>query len=351
MSTRPDHRELNRLGFARSNRHGARITNFFLHTQEGDGTAESLAGYLNNTRNGVSYHYTLRDGVLCAVVDTDYASWSVLNANPSSINLCFAGSRAAWSRADWMKRRNDIRIAAWVAVQDAKKYSYMGRRVQGRPYPLGKTPCISDHNYVTRVLGIGTHHDVGPSFPWDVFEADVNSFLTPAPPAPVVNRINEIAARSPWLGKRLTQGEGECKDGVGRYAHFENGSVYWSPMTGARPIPKLLFEVYTELDWERGPLGYPTAFHTILPTDSMTKVGDVQAFEGGTLYRRYGQPGFYVHGVIGARWAREGFETGPLGWPVSNEYPTEDGGRRQDFDHGSLVWHPSGAIRIEGNRP
>lgn len=90
--------------------------NFFLHTQEGDGTAEGLARYCDGS-NGVSYHYTLRDGVLCNVVDTDLYSWSVLDANTFSINLCFAGSFAGWSRAQWLKRERDIEIAAFIAVQ------------------------------------------------------------------------------------------------------------------------------------------------------------------------------------------------------------------------------------------
>jgi len=163
---KPEYTELIRLGDSCSSRHGARIVNFLLHTQEGNGTAESLANYLNNPANGVSYHFTLRDGVLVAVVDTDMASWSVLSANPFTINLCFAGSRAAWSREEWLNIRGDIEIAAWVAVQEARKYGFIPR-VIAPPYEQGEG--ISDHNYVTECLGIGSHTDVGPNFPWDVF--------------------------------------------------------------------------------------------------------------------------------------------------------------------------------------
>ncbi|MDL9938674.1 N-acetylmuramoyl-L-alanine amidase [Gordonia sp. ABSL1-1] len=348
MAAKPTFRDVNLLGPNQSNRWGARVINFFLHTEEGSATAENLARSGNNS-GAFSYHYIVDDSTRAAMVNTDYGSWSVLDANPQSINLCFAGSRAAQSRSVWLSKfRNAIRIAAWTAVEDAKKYPYIRLVVNGRPYKLGRTACISDHNYVTVVLGIGTHTDVGPSFPWDVFEADLKALVTGAENqvVPPVNKINEIAAKSPWLGKRITTGEAACKDGVGRFAHFENGSVYWHPTTGARPIPKLLMEAYEALDWERGPLGYPTAFHSILPIATAPKVGDVQAFQGGVLYRRYGQPGFYVHGVIGARWAREGYEAGPLGWPISDEY-VDGTGRRQDFENGTLVWDPSGAVKIE----
>ncbi|MGY1945346.1 hypothetical protein [Nocardia asiatica] len=169
---KPEYTEIDRVGRSASSRNGARVRNFLLHTQEGNGTAESLANYLNNPANGVSYHYTLRDRTLIDVVDTDLASWSVLDANPFTINLCFAGSRSAWSREDWLRIRDDIRIAAWIAVQDARKYGF-ATTVIAPPYRRGDG--ISDHRYVTDCLGIGDHTDVGRGFPWDVFARDVQA--------------------------------------------------------------------------------------------------------------------------------------------------------------------------------
>ena len=174
---KPAYTEIERMGNARSSRGGARITNFLLHTQEGNGTAESLAGYLNNTGNGVSYHYTVDNrGVVVDVVDTDYASWSVLEANPISINLCFAGSRSAWSRQQWLDLMGrGIEIAAWLAVEDCRKYG-IPTTVIAPPYR--RAAGISDHRYVTDCLGIGDHTDVGPNFPWDVFAGHVRDFTT-----------------------------------------------------------------------------------------------------------------------------------------------------------------------------
>lgn len=175
--TAPAFTEINRVGDSGDSRHGTRITNFLLHTQEGDGTAESLAAYLNNPGNGASYHYVVRDGIVVDVVDTDDASWSVGDANAQTINLCFAGSRASWSRAEWMTLRDDIRIAAWLAVQDAKRYGF-STEVIAPPYGAEREG-ISDHRYVTEVIGWGTHTDVGPGFPWDIFANDVAQFVTP----------------------------------------------------------------------------------------------------------------------------------------------------------------------------
>lgn len=139
------------------------IVNWFFHTEEGNSNAEQLARYCDGSHN-VSYHYTVRDGIVCDVVDTDFASWSVLDANVFSINLCFAGSRAGWSRDEWLQRERDIEIATYLAVQDCRKYS-LSTEVLAPPYQ--KAGGISDHKYVTQCLGIGTHTDCGDNFPWD----------------------------------------------------------------------------------------------------------------------------------------------------------------------------------------
>lgn len=172
----PKFTEIDRMGRARSSRSG-KPTYFLLHTEEGNGSAESLAAYCNNIHNGVSYHYTLRDGILVDLVDTDYASWSVLTANSRTINLCFAGSRAAWDRTAWLTRAGDIEIAAYNAVLDCRKYSIPTDPV-GKDYPalVKAGHGITDHRFVTRGLGIGTHIDVGDGFPWDIFAGHIARF-------------------------------------------------------------------------------------------------------------------------------------------------------------------------------
>lgn len=172
----------------------AKVDCFLIHAQEGGGgnaAAENLAKWFQNA-NGVSYHYTISqaaDGGVTVVdcVDTDRAAWSVLSANGRSINLCFAGSRASWSRADWMKQAKAIDVAAYLAVQDAKKYGF-ATNVIAPPY-TGRLPGISDHRYVTKVLGDGTHTDVGDGFPWDVFAAAVQKYATGQAPVPPKSKV------------------------------------------------------------------------------------------------------------------------------------------------------------------
>lgn len=178
VAARPPFTELNFLtGGGRSNRSRPPI-NWLLHTEEGNSSAEQLARYCDGSHD-VSYHYTVRDGIVCDVVDTDYASWSVLSANAFTINLCFAGSRAAWSRAEWLQRERDIEIAAYLAVQDCRQYG-IPTLVIAPPYH--EAPGISDHKYVTQQLHIGDHVDVGNNFPWDVFARYVTKYANPAQP-------------------------------------------------------------------------------------------------------------------------------------------------------------------------
>lgn len=179
----------------------------------------------------------------------------------------------------------------------------------------------------------------------DKFRSDVREILAGPDAPPVRNEIDHTASFSGWLGQRLHTGERPCADGVGRYADFEHGSIYWHPDTGSLPVPTLVYEVWANQKWEQGPLGYPTRYHVVHEGQ-----GDVQEFQGGTVARRYGKSGYTVYGAIGARWREEGDVRGPLGYPTSFEYSTPDGGRRQDFEHDSLVWHPSGAPKILGGK-
>lgn len=171
----------------------------------------------------------------------------------------------------------------------------------------------------------------------NIFRRDVQGFLDRGN-APAVNLIDEVYKNSAWLGKRIT-GEVPTKDGVGRFSQFENGFIYWHPDSGCWPIPTHLVETYTQLGWETGPLGYPTAFHAVVPG------GDVQAFQHGVLFRKYDQPGYFVTGLIGNRYRLNDWQGGWLGWPVSNEI-AKGGMRFQNFEHGRISWSPDGTIVV-----
>jgi hypothetical protein len=79
-----------------------------------------------------------------------------------------------------------------------------------------------------------------------------------------------------------TIAETSTPDGVGRFRHYEEGSIYWHPRTGAHEVHGLILQRWAELNWERGYLGYPI-------TDEINTVdggGRVSRFEGGELIWR-----------------------------------------------------------------
>lgn len=68
-------------------------------------------------------------------------------------------------------------------------------------------------------------------------------------------------------------------DGRGRYNHFQNGSIYWTPQTGANEIVGAMKNLWAAAGWERGPLGYPIGPESTPPPGGIT----FQDFENGYL--------------------------------------------------------------------
>lgn len=333
-----------------SGRYGARIRLGVGHTQEGQGTKESLGLYLKNPASQVSYHYTIDNTGALAIVDTDRASWSCLDANSYTLNYCYAGSFAAWDERTWLSKMSDaIDIHAWLWVRDAAKYKVATDTRTWDQLRRGLSGA-TDHWGIT-ALGIGNHTDLGKGYPWKRFEERVGVHLrgvdlAPAPkPVPVVNQIDLEAERAKgWIGKRITVNEIPAPDGVGRLVAFENGHIYWSPTTGAHAIPTNVFDTYAARGFERSPLGYPVGDHTVLLDPNGEAWGDVQGFQGGAIYRRYGFEGHTVWGRIREAWDRSGFENGPLGWPTGDEIVLGENTWEQRFEKGRILFAPDGLL-------
>ena len=133
------------------------------------------------------------------------------------------------------------------------------------------------------------------------------------------------------LGQPVT-GQLVTPDGVGRYHHFERGSIFWSPAHGAHEVHGAIRDRWAALGWEAGVLGYPVTDEYIA-ADGLGRVSD---FERGSVYW---QPGFGAHelwGDLRAAWRARGAQTG-LGYPISDQYAVP-GGWMADFERGSLRW-------------
>lgn len=131
-------------------------------------------------------------------------------------------------------------------------------------------------------------------------------------------------------------------DGRGRFTHFKNGSVYWTPQTGAHAVTGAIRDEWARQGWEGGPLGYPVSGETKAGS------GSVQGFEVGSLYSSSTVGTHSVQGLILGKYAETGHEGGPLGFPKTSERPVKDGGRFNEFENGNIYWSPlSGAWVVE----
>ncbi|HEY7131410.1 MAG TPA: hypothetical protein VH440_04110, partial [Candidatus Limnocylindrales bacterium] len=70
------------------------------------------------------------------------------------------------------------------------------------------------------------------------------------------DRYDALGDEGSILGYPTTDETG-TSDGVGRFNHFEAGSIYWTPATGAHEVHGLIRDLWAGGGWERGPLGYP----------------------------------------------------------------------------------------------
>jgi len=146
------------------------------------------------------------------------------------------------------------------------------------------------------------------------------------------------------LGYPLTD-ELPTPNGRGRFNHFQNGGIYWTPSTGAHAVLGAISSTYGLLGREDSFLGFPVTDE--LGTPNLQ--GRYNHFQGGSVYW---SPATGAHSTMGAirdLWGRLGWENSALGFPVTDEFSIP-GGRAQDFQYGSLRWTPAGGAYVVGAR-
>jgi uncharacterized protein with LGFP repeats len=162
---------------------------------------------------------------------------------------------------------------------------------------------------------------------------------------PITTKYWSLGGASGWLGPAST-GINKCPDGVGSYQHYANGSIYYHPATGAHEVHGAIRGRWSSLGWETSFLGYPTTDESACPDG----IGRYNHFQGGSIYWSPSSGAWEVHGAIRARWSSLGWETSFLGYPLTNESTCPDGvGKYNHFQGGSIYWHPStGAWEVHG---
>ncbi|MGZ3630290.1 MAG: LGFP repeat-containing protein [Ktedonobacteraceae bacterium] len=144
-----------------------------------------------------------------------------------------------------------------------------------------------------------------------------------------------------FLGPAVSD-ETVAPDGVGRFRHYQNGSIYSTPQTAPHEVHGRIRDKWSSLGWERSFLGYPMTDETGTPDG----VGRFNHFQDGSIYWTPQTDAHEVHGLIHEKWASLGFERSSLGYPTSDELAAPDGvGRVSNFQRGSIYWsNQTGAV-------
>ncbi|QXG77890.1 N-acetylmuramoyl-L-alanine amidase [Modestobacter sp. L9-4] len=131
--------------------------------------------------------------------------------------------------------------------------------------------------------------------------------------------------------------------GDGAYAHFQNGSVYWSPATGSRWVRGMVMDRWSVLGREQGVLGFPTSEEA-----PAADGGSFQTFQGGMVFWSPATGAHEVHGWVLDRWSALGRERGWLGYPVTDEVRTADGAHSSFVNGDVYSTAETGPVTIRG---
>jgi len=172
-------------------------------------------------------------------------------------------------------------------------------------------------------------------------------FVPPIPPpqnpvkTQIIQKYIALGGEAGFLGA-ATVPEQSTPDGIGRFRHFQGGSIYWTAKTGAWEVHGDIRNKWASFGWEQGFLGYPLTDESITPDG----IGRYNHFQGGSIYWTPNTGAWEVHGDIRIKWASMGWENSCLGYPISDEEPGSGGWARQSrFEHGIIKWSPEkGAV-------
>jgi uncharacterized protein with LGFP repeats len=116
--------------------------------------------------------------------------------------------------------------------------------------------------------------------------------------------------------------------------HFEGGTVYWSPSTGARIVGLSIRTRYLASGAEKSGLGYPTMDTTC----ALRGGGCGQHFQGGSLFAvSRTASARVVFGAIRDRWLALGGVSSRYGYPLADPVAVP-GGYTQRFQRGTLTY-------------
>ncbi|WP_082353516.1 LGFP repeat-containing protein [Corynebacterium deserti] len=148
----------------------------------------------------------------------------------------------------------------------------------------------------------------------------------------ILDTYRQVGGQLSWLGLPKSN-ELTNPDGVGKRSEFFGGAIYWHPDTGAYAVTLDGLRQWGTLNWESGPLGYPTSG----PMDTNYPLTQRQTFQGGDNYYNP-LTGGAVWGDIKQRYEELGGSNHAIGIPITNELPSGTEYFYNNFSNGTISW-------------
>jgi len=161
------------------------------------------------------------------------------------------------------------------------------------------------------------------------------------------DKYAQLGGPAGFLGRPFNAGAGsgemDTADRRGRFRDFERGTIYWTPATGAHEVHGDIRLKWARAGGGRSFLGYPLTDETGTPN----RRGRFNHFEHGSIYWTPATGAHEVHGAIRDKWASLGWERSRLGFPTSDETIAPNGrGRISEFEGGVITWTPEGGAQV-----
>ena len=227
----------------------------------------------------------------------------------------FSHGALAWSPASGVHALPAAAAAAW------HEHAETG----GPGYPTGDAVCTLPNS------GCRQQFQTGPMY-WSRTTAafEVNG--------PILGRYLALGGPAGSLGYPVN-GSPCGLAGVGCMQDFQHGSIYWSATTGAQAVTGAVRARWLVLGAQDGALGYPTISTTCIAS------GCGQHFQGGSIYASPTTGARVLTGAVRARWIAAGGTRSGLGYPTIDTACISSG-CGQHFQGGSIYWAPSSGAHL-----
>lgn len=149
----------------------------------------------------------------------------------------------------------------------------------------------------------------------------------------IKQKWEQLGAENGFLGCPLIN-ETPTGDTIGRYNDFTGGSIYWNSRNGAFEVHGMIRAKWENLGSEMGRLGYPVTDETATPD----RIGRYNHFESGSIYWHPNTGAFMTTGKIREKWSLYGWERGFLGYPIEDPITSVSGQViSQKFQGGEII--------------